>query len=133
MFVAGLGLRGSRASLFAWRWSETGRFWNCRFGLPSRFHNRSWSTKGRPGGGCGSDIVKPWRVLGVAGAGLTGLAIGYVLGQARGFKVWMTTQEAEVQGTLTLHAEALCEMRLGKSEAAVRLLETMLDTATVTL
>jgi hypothetical protein len=75
-----------------------------------------------------------WRSLAVsAAAGVVGIGAGYVLGYGRGHALAMGLQVNEVQARMTSDANALCFIRLGDQEGAVRLLETHLDTAAATL
>lgn len=78
-------------------------------------------------------MERVWVVASGLALGLVGFAAGFGLGEYRGSTMWMGFLETEVRGGLVMHGNALCSLRLGEQEEAIRLLETLLDNAASSL
>lgn len=60
-----------------------------------------------------------------------GLVAGFALGQRQGFGMGKTFLESEVNGTLGLHVEAASSIRVGDTDRALQLLDSVIDSAVV--
>jgi hypothetical protein len=60
-----------------------------------------------------------------------GLMAGFALGQRQGFGMGRTFLESEVAGTLAVHVEVASSIRIGDTERALALLDSIIDSAVV--
>jgi hypothetical protein len=72
-------------------------------------------------------------LLGVSGACLLGLVVGFAFGQRQGFQMGARSLEAEVNGTLSIHVEAASCLRIGDTARALELLDRTIDAAVLSL
>lgn len=62
-----------------------------------------------------------------------GLVAGFAFGHRLGFNTGMGFLETEVNGSLSIHVEAASCIRVGDTERALELLDTMIDAAVVSV
>lgn len=62
-----------------------------------------------------------------------GLVAGFAFGHRLGFNMGMGFLETEVSGSLSIHVEAASCIRVGDTERALELLDTMIDAAVVSV
>ena len=62
-----------------------------------------------------------------------GLVAGFALGQRQGWGMGKTFLESEVTGTLAAHVEAASAIRIGDTEHALALLDSVIDSAVVNM
>jgi hypothetical protein len=68
-------------------------------------------------------------MFGVVLGAAVGIAVGEVHGFRRGFDLAMGFLETEVKGGLSVHVEAASCVRVGDTERALKLLDTLIDGA----
>jgi hypothetical protein len=64
---------------------------------------------------------------------IVGLVAGAALGQRQGFGMGKTFLESEVPGTLAVHVEVASSIRVGDTDRALALLDSIIDSAVVNL
>ncbi len=64
---------------------------------------------------------------------VVGLVAGFALGQRQGLGMGMGFIEAETTGSLTMHVEMASSVRVGDTDRALMLLDTLIDSAAVSL